>query len=224
MLARRIHVNRLVAAALTTAPRLVIAQQAEPARSAAPAHTPAPATPKRIGGLGSLGLSLGVPEHGRRGGSGSVPWGGLEFVLMPSNPYLGLGGTFFFGYGGVPNVGSNPGKTVNLAVCGEIGTPLSRRWPSLHFTGSLGGGFMNGNDTGGSGDTESETNARIFSSYGAILRVPAYSRVDPGGYTVAPYISVRREHSYWFGSRPIERSFERIWIVTSVGVTLWGVE
>ena len=192
----------------------------EPAAAASSQPSAAPRTP----GLASLGLTAGIPEnpHGRN--SDTVAWGGLDLAIMPANRYAALGGVFSFGFGGAPQVQNNVGKVVSLAVCGELGTPLSPVWPSLHLTGSMGAGFMNGNDQGDPAQDDVETNPRLFFSYGAVLRVPVYSSAAAGGYTLAPYVSFRREHSDWLDSRASARGFARDWDVFGAGVTLFAVD
>lgn len=177
-----------------------------------------------MSGLLNLGLTSGIPENLHSRNSDTTAWGGFELLVMRTNRYAGAGAMLSFGYGGVKPISDIWGKVIQLAACGELGTPLVPAWPSLRFTGSLGAGFMNGKDDDVPGNENAETNGRVFFSYGAILRMPVYSTEEQGGYALAPYISIRREHSHWLTSRSMVRNFADRWFVLGTGVTLFSID
>jgi hypothetical protein len=137
-------------------------------------------------------------------------WFGADLNVLVGLSWLRGGGGFSFGFGGSHGDADTLGRVVNLYLPLEIGTPASRRWPSLVLTSALGIGMMtDAGDDDATGETaddgdDRQPEGRGFGSYGLLVRVPVAALRDPETGWASVEIAVQREHSWWFNDRVAE--------------------
>jgi hypothetical protein len=163
----------------------------------------------------TAGVLLAIPRDHDEAPAHDAAWVGLELAVAWGRNWGNIGADFTAGLGGARDT------TVNLAACAEVGTPMSRQWPSLHLTGSAGWGYASPTDDIASTaqDEDEKKDARAFASYGAILRVPISSGTKPKDGTTSLYLSAKREHTYWFDDTAAD-TFAHESFVLGAGVSL----